>query len=74
VELDLRLSLCGGNCRLLLLGAATGRNMLIEGRLAGAMIAGGLLRLCDLHAGGCADEERQEAEQRREEMHSFFHR
>jgi hypothetical protein len=47
--------------------------MLIEGRLFGAVIAGGLLRLCDLDAGGCADKKSQEAEQRREEVHSFFH-
>jgi hypothetical protein len=80
VELGLRINLCGGDCRWLLLYAATGRKvlmdgqLLINGRLFGAMIAGGLLWLCDLDAGGCADEKSQEAEQRCEEVHSFFHR
>jgi len=74
VELDQRRYVCGGDgLLLLLLNAAAAGRMLVERGLLRAMIAGGLLRLRGSHAGGCADEKGQEAEQRREEVQSFFH-
>jgi hypothetical protein len=74
VELEQRRYVCGGDgLLLLLLNAAAAGRMLVERGLLRAMIAGGLLRLRGSHAGGCADEKGQEAEQRDEEVQSFFH-
>jgi hypothetical protein len=73
MELDLRSCLFGDDRRgLLLLGVAA--SGLIEGRLFRAMIAGRLFGWCKLSTGRCADDDGQEAEQRCEEVKSFFHR
>jgi hypothetical protein len=74
VELDMWLDFGRGDCRLLLLLCfAAGRSGLVERRLPGAMVAGGLFLRGSMNAGRCTDEECQKTKQCGECVNALLH-
>jgi hypothetical protein len=58
--------------RLLLRGAAGGKGLALRGRFR-AMAADGLSWLLCMQACGCAEQQREQAEERRESVQRFLH-